>query len=146
MNDARNPNKKKAGKSSGYIGVCKKNGSWTASIQKDGVRQRLGSFTTELEAAKAYNTKALELHGKKAKINIILQKHENGDVEKIVRKQPTSKYRGVCLSKGKWKSTIIFERVTYFLGYFDSEIEAAEAYNKKALELNPNFRNLNDIR
>jgi hypothetical protein len=55
-----------------YKGVCynkkyKKN--WYARIFKNGECQYLGSFTNEIEAAKAYDKKAIELFGEFAKLN-----------------------------------------------------------------------------
>jgi hypothetical protein len=44
---------------------------WRVSICIDGKSIHLGSYTTELEAAQAYNTKALELFGEFAHINKI---------------------------------------------------------------------------
>jgi len=38
-------------------------------------------------------------------------------------------------SDGKWIARISKEKVRYYLGYFDTEIDAIEAYNAKALEL-----------
>lgn len=50
---------------------------------------------------------------------------------------PVSRYRGVSLFKktGKWKVELTHDYQYYFIGYFDSEIDAAKAYNHKALEL-----------
>lgn len=44
---------------------------WRVEITKDGKRYKLGRFKCEIEAAKAYNTKALELYGSEAKLNEI---------------------------------------------------------------------------
>lgn len=44
---------------------------WTAAVKKGDRRYHVGSFMTEIEAAKAYNQKALELFGEFAKLNII---------------------------------------------------------------------------
>jgi hypothetical protein len=45
--------------------------------------------------------------------------------------ESSSKYKGVCWSKNekKWKSTCILEKKTEHLGYFESEEEAAKAYD-----------------
>jgi len=58
---------------SGYTGV-----SWSSSTQKwragigyNKVHYDLGHFTDKIEAAKAYNRKAIELYGELANINII---------------------------------------------------------------------------
>ena len=58
---------------SGYKGVGwqKTQGYWSSKIQKDGIKYHLGFFDDPIEAAKAYNKKALELHGEFAYQNPI---------------------------------------------------------------------------
>jgi hypothetical protein len=52
-------------------------------------------------------------------------------------KNPSSKYKGASWYKAyeRWSSKIKCFGKQYFMGYFDSEIEAAKAYDKKAKEL-----------
>lgn len=59
----------------------------------------------------------------------------------------TSVYKGVCLerSTGKWKAYIRFNGVLKNIGRFHLEKEAAEAYNKKAIELHGEFAKTNEI-
>lgn len=59
----------------------------------------------------------------------------------------TSKYKGVSWSKimSKWLSSICFNRKFIKIDYYEDEIEAAKAYNKKALELFGEFAYLNVI-
>lgn len=66
-------NKKKQNSLYKYKGVQlrKDRGNWRACITYNNKFISLGSFKTELEAAKAYNTKALELYGEYAKLNKI---------------------------------------------------------------------------
>ena len=47
----------------------------------------------------------------------------------------TSRYRGVSYlqGKGQWKAQLYWRGKRYFLGFFNSEIEAAESYNRHAL-------------
>ena len=54
-----------------YKGVfCKRAGEkWLASIQHNGTKYHLGYFTDEIAAAKAYDEKAKELHGRFACLN-----------------------------------------------------------------------------
>jgi hypothetical protein len=62
-------------------------------------------------------------------------------------KKYSSNYRGVCFDVNRWKATIFSKKAggRIFLGSFATEIEAAEAYNKKAIELNGESAKLNVI-
>jgi hypothetical protein len=57
----------------------------------------------------------------------------------------TSKYKGVHWNKRqkKWAAQIHCNNKKYHLGYFTDEIEAAKAYDKKAVELHDEFACLN---
>ena len=59
----------------GYRGVCKNSRSnkFRAYIVKDGRQYWIGLFDTAEEAARAYNTKALELFGEFARLNTLPQ-------------------------------------------------------------------------
>ena len=59
------------GRSSKYKGVCwhKTQKRWHARIHSNGVTYHLGSFKSEIEAAKAYDKKTKELFGKFACLN-----------------------------------------------------------------------------
>lgn len=59
----------------------------------------------------------------------------------------SSKYLGVSWdsNKKKWFSSICKNYKIIPLGRFDSEKDAALAYNKKAIELHGEFANLNKI-
>ena len=43
---------------------------WSATICKNYVVYRLGYFKNEIDAAKAYNAKAIELYGDFANVNV----------------------------------------------------------------------------
>ena len=67
-------NRKKCGEeiaASKFKGVRRAGARWTAVCQKDNKKYRLGIFDTEIEAAKAYNNKAKELHTGFALLNIV---------------------------------------------------------------------------
>lgn len=52
------------------------------------------------------------------------------------RKNSSSKYKGVWKAKGKskWYAEIQVQNKRIYIGVFNDEIEAAQAYNKKAIE------------
>jgi hypothetical protein len=63
------------------------------------------------------------------------------------RKPGTSKYKGVfrCRTTGRFRARIVNNWKPIYLGYFDSEEEAARAYNAKAAELFGEFAYLNPV-
>jgi hypothetical protein len=62
--------RKKVNAVSIYTGVARSGENWTAQIRKE-VHYHLGTFKSEIDAARAYNKKALELYGPNARLNII---------------------------------------------------------------------------
>lgn len=52
-----------------YKGVCKKGSKWVVQISVDKKPFHVGYFSTEIEAAKAYDAAAIEHYGKFAKLN-----------------------------------------------------------------------------
>ena len=56
----------------------------------------------------------------------------------------TSKYKGVW-KESKWRTGIRHNYKTIHLGSFETEAEAARAYNAKATELFGEFANLNIV-
>jgi hypothetical protein len=60
-------------------------------------------------------------------------------------KNPSSKYKGVSWNryKNKWSVQIRYDSKSKFIGFFDSEIEAAKAYDEAAKRYHKEFAALN---
>jgi hypothetical protein len=65
--------------------------------------------------------------------------------DKRKRSGTSSIYRGVSLYKatGKWKASLLKDGKYYWLGYWNSECEAALAYDAKAMEIYGDSAKLN---
>lgn len=142
--------RQKEGTSSKYVGVYKDKYApvWHSAVEKDGKRYYLGVFENEIDAALAYNDKAIELYGSLARINEIdvHQAELKNRKGRTVKKQ-SSIYKGVGWYKPgkKWRSYLYHNKKAYFLGHFEDEKDAARAYNRKALELFGDKAVLNDV-
>ena len=69
--------------------------------------------------------------------NLRLSNKSNNAANRGKRKGTSSIYKGVSKNRNrnKWQSAIKHNYISYFLGYFYSEGEAAKAYDRKAIEL-----------
>jgi len=74
---------------------------------------------------------------------------QNGGNSRKNKSYFSTPYKGVSIAKRKFKdkyrAIIRHMDKNIHLGFFDTEIEAAQAYNKKALELHGEFARLNQI-
>jgi hypothetical protein len=128
------------GKSSEFYGVGwhAGKGKWIANVWRGGTRHHIDYYAVEKDAARAVDEWLLE-HG---------EDRENFDAEgnrRIVRQSTdASIYRGVTPGKrkGSWAARIKVANMTENLGTFDTEEEAAEAFDERAWELGrgTNFR------
>jgi predicted GIY-YIG superfamily endonuclease len=119
--------KKKKQSSSKFCGVFKtKNNTWLSQIRNQSKTIYLGIYKNEIDAAIAYDIKALELFGEAAKFNF---------PDKIGKlKQPaktsdgnSSKYKGIGFHKNGWVATIFINGNNIYLGRFSSEEDAYRA-------------------
>jgi hypothetical protein len=86
------------------------------------------------------------LDNRRSNLRIVV-KHQNMANARKTLHPRSSKYKGVTWYKayGKWTSNIMRNGVRYHLGYFNSEDEAAMAYNQKAIEVSAEYSELNTI-
>ncbi|KAH6556860.1 hypothetical protein KP509_1Z150100 [Ceratopteris richardii] len=144
-------------RSSEYRGVTfyRRTGRWESHIWDCGKQVYLGGFDTAHAAARAYDRAAIKFRGPEADINFNLSDYEDDmkqmaslskdEFVHILRRQSTgfsrgsSKFRGVTLHKcGRWEARMgqFLGKKYIYLGLFDSEIEAAKAYDRAAIRCN----------
>jgi len=161
----------KSTKKTTYIGARYERGSihpWIAFIKHNRKNYYLGCFIKEEFAALAYDKKAREIYGTDAIVNFpcltmeeLKEKLEQIEAENEIRFADnlsrrhqgrifnntikTSQYVGVCLCKKgkKWRANINYRNKQYFLGNYNTEEEAARAYDEKAIEFHKENAKLN---
>lgn len=151
-------NCKNKNKASKYYGVIyrKDRGKWCTTI-RSGSKIKSYDFSSEEEAALIADYFAITNYGDVAKRNFpnlsyeqikekyyeLKKKYGFTREEKITKsqqgipKKPTSKFVGICFDKSenKWRTLISYKGKRISMGRHDNEIDAARAYDTKALEL-----------
>jgi hypothetical protein len=77
--------------------------------------------------------------------NLRICTHQQNLANKHTRTIHTSRFKGVSLYRdtGRWRATMGYMGKAVHIGYFDSEEEAARAYDAKARELQGEYANTN---
>jgi len=89
-----NVGKRKGNYTSNYKGVYwhKLMNKWRAQIQTNGIGTRLGYFDDEIDAARAYNNAAKELHGEFARLNDVDNIIEFVSFDPAMKLKPYQRY------------------------------------------------------
>jgi len=119
---------------------------YVVSIKYNKKSYSLGNNGNELECAKIYNQQALyfnENNNTNYVLNdipdyITIPKDIYQEIQDKKMESKSSKYHGVTLSKknGKYRAVLVHNKKQIHIGFFENELDAAEAYNKQANELN----------
>lgn len=87
-----------------------------------------------------------KLDNRKENLRLCIHQQNSFNKTKPKRVKPTSsKYKGVYSVRNKWRAIITLNNKKRHLGYFNTEEEAALAYNIKAKELFGEFACLNEV-
>lgn len=161
----------KSTKKTTYIGARYERDShhpWIAFIKHNRKNYYLGCFIKEEYAALAYDKRAREIYGPDAIINFpcltmeeltekleqikaeneirfadnLSKRHQGRIFNNVIK---TSQYVGVCICRDrkKWRANINYRNKQYFLGNYNTEEEAARAYDEKAIEFHKENAKLN---
>lgn len=133
------------------VGSSNRKNQWQARILVHGKVTHLGYYETEEEAARVYDRVSLALHGDHAQTNFPATNYvdeelapyrglDREDLQRALGVKPmdkSSRYRGVSKKKGKWEAKVMVNRRWAYRELFDSEEEAARAYDRALWRLKP---------
>ncbi len=122
-----------------YKGVFRHRDRWCTQITVDGRELWIGSYATEEDAARAYDSAAMFYYKEFAVTNFDVTealsvdelRHRNWLVNKM---NTSSQFRGVYFDRNlnKWCVSIKLDKVSKYIGAYISEVDAAKAYDSAA--------------
>lgn len=137
------------GEVSGYKWRLDKDGyaiAWTKQVNKQRKLIKLHRLVTgTLHAGRGViidHEDGDKLNNTKANLRICDNKG-NSRNRKVSSSKGSSKYKGVYKSRDKYRARIFHEGKNINIGTYETEEEAAKAYDSKALELHGEFANTN---
>ena len=118
-----------------YKGVYKNGNRYRAQLRIDGKTHNHGTFDTPKEAAKAYDSAAIQAGRSTSKLNFLDQVPKNYKPKKTkLRSDNTIGYKGVYKEGNRFKATINIGGRRHHLGQFDTTKEAAIVYDIAAIQ------------
>lgn len=122
-------------------------GYW--EVQLKGITYKVHRLIYLLQTKEDPGNKTIDhINGKKDNLTLRIAEHfENTHYRGNHKTKKSSKYKGVYWSKQsqKWKSRIYINKKQIWLGYFNSEKEAATAYNNAAIKYLGEFAFINRL-
>lgn len=86
-----------------------------------------------------------KINNQRSNLRICTRSQNMANLRKIKKSRSRSKYTGVSKKNGRWFPYVMKDGKMYYMGTFETEKEAVEARNAKALELFGEYATLNDI-
>jgi hypothetical protein len=138
-----------------YVGVHFRGGirPWLAELAPPGKKHRgLGSWRSELDAARAYDRAAHFYFGGDAELNLPDENLEPADAPTLAaearrefKASCTSEYVGVAWDRRQqlWRALSRRGTTTFYLGGYQRELDAALAYDAKSVDFGDRFARVN---
>ncbi len=100
---------------------------------------------TEADPMHVDHVNDIKLDNQRNNLRYATRSQNTGNMRK--HRKGTSKYKGVSIyaKTQQWQAQINCNKIHYYLGLFTNEIDAALAYNAKALELFGAFARINEL-
>jgi AP2-like factor (euAP2 lineage) len=121
--------------SSKYRGVSldKRSGEWRSQIVVEGTPRYLGRYSSEIEAALAYDDEAYLLYGSEARLNF----SKTYALKNPKKASKESSFEGVTWDRAsnKWLAALTVDGYATPLGFFKEEIQAVQAYEEAVMNV-----------
>jgi hypothetical protein len=107
--------------------ACRNDHGRVVSMHREIMKPPRGKVVDHINGDGIYNRRSNMRNCKQ------LQNSQN--TRRRVKEGKKSKYRGVFPRGSKWQATVQYDGKSYYLGLFDSEVEAAMQRDRKAIEM-----------